>query len=64
MLNGIVSYFLTLHSINTEGKNKQEMSQIGESPIYKTNLIYIAYSRSCKSVLPTCDPNLCHPISL
>lgn len=52
MLNGIVSYFLTLQSINTEGKNKQAMSQIRESPIYKTNLIYITYSRGPKGALP------------
>lgn len=52
MLNGIVSYFLTLPSINAEGKNKQAMSQIRESPIYKTKLIYITYSRGPKGALP------------
>ena len=50
ILNGVVSYFLTLQSINTEGKNKQAMSQIRESPIYKTSLIYTA---GIPSVLPS-----------
>lgn len=41
-LNGVVSYFLTLQSINTEGKNKQAMSHTKESSIYKTSLIATA----------------------
>lgn len=50
ILNGVVSYFLTLQSINTEGKNKQAMSKIRESPIYKTRLICTA---GIPSVLPS-----------
>lgn len=42
MLNGVVSYFLTLQSINTEGKNKQAMSQTKDSSIYKTSLVSTA----------------------
>lgn len=43
---------LTLQNINTEGENKQAMSQIRESPICKTNLIYVTYSRGPKCALP------------
>ena len=46
MLNAVVSYFLTLQSINTKGENKQVMSQIRESPIYKASLICTAGSPS------------------
>lgn len=49
MLNAAVSYLLTLQSINTKGKNKQVMSQIKESPIYKASLIPTAGSPSALS---------------
>lgn len=42
MLNGVVSYFLTLQSINTEGKNKQAMSQTKGSSVYKASLVSTA----------------------
>lgn len=47
LLNGVVSSFLTLPSINTEGENKHAMSQIKGPPIYKTSLVYMAGLQEC-----------------
>lgn len=54
MPNGVVSYLLTLQSTNTEGKNKQEMSQTKESSIYQ-NKPHL-YSRDPKRAFVSRSP--------